>query len=81
LISVVETANAHLSLAKERYEDARLGPTREERAIADAGVEIVAAAVAAVGARVAKSRISEAPDGTVACSSRSQVRRLYWASR
>jgi hypothetical protein len=36
---------------------AHLGPTREERAIADAGVEVAAAIVVVVAARVAKLRI------------------------
>ena len=64
--AAVETANANLSRAKERYQRARLGPTREERAIADAGVEVAAAAVAVVAARVAKLRITAPSDGTVA---------------
>ena len=58
-----ETANANLSRAKERYQRARLGPTREERAIADAGVE---AAVAVVAARVGKLPIRAPSDGIVA---------------
>jgi len=64
--AAVETANANLSRAKELYEAARLGPTREERAVADAGVEAAAAAVAVVAARVAKLRITAPSDGTVA---------------
>jgi HlyD family secretion protein len=64
--TAVETANANLSRAKERYQRARLGPTREERAIADAGVEVAAAAVAVVAARVAKLRIHAPSDGAVA---------------
>lgn len=39
---------------------ARLGPTREERAIADAGVEVAAAIVAVVAARVGKIADSRA---------------------
>jgi len=55
--AAVETGNANLSRAKERYEAARLGATREERAIADAGVNAAAAGVAVVAARVAKLQI------------------------
>jgi HlyD family secretion protein len=64
--AAVETANANLSRAKELYEAARRGPTREERAVADAAVEAAAAAVAVVAARVAKLRITAPSDGTVA---------------
>lgn len=64
--AAVETGNANLSRAKERYEAARLGPTSEERAIADAGVEVAAAAVAVVAARVAKLQIRAPSDGAVA---------------
>lgn len=64
--AAVETGNANLSRAKERYEAARLGPTSEERAIADAGVEVAAAAVAVVAARVGKLRIRAPSDGAVA---------------
>jgi HlyD family secretion protein len=61
----VETASANLARTKERYETARLGPTHEERAIADAKVDVAAAAVAVVAARVAKLRIGAPTDGTV----------------
>jgi len=64
--AAVETANANLSRAKELHEADRLGPTREERAVADAAVEAAAAAVAVVAARVAKLRITAPSDGTVA---------------
>ena len=64
--AAVETANANLASAKERYEAARLGPTHEERAVADAKVEVAAAAVAVVAARVAKLRIRAPSDGVVA---------------
>lgn len=64
--AAVGTGNANLSRAKERYEAARLGPTSEERAVADAGVESAAATVAVVGARVAKLRIGAPSDGSVA---------------
>ena len=65
-VATVETAGANLSRAKERYQAARLGPTREQRAIVDAKVENAAAAVAVVAARVAKLRIGAPSDGTVA---------------
>jgi hypothetical protein len=55
-----------LARARERYEAARLGPTREERSVADSGVEAAAAAVAVVAARVAKLHIRAPSDGTVA---------------
>jgi HlyD family secretion protein len=64
--AAVETGNANLAGAKERYEAARLGPTKEERAIADAKVEAAAAAVAVIAARVAKLRIYAPADGAVA---------------
>ena len=55
--AAVGAALANLSRAKEEYQAARLGPTREERTIADAKVENAAAAVAVIAARVAKLRI------------------------
>jgi HlyD family secretion protein len=61
--AAVETGNANLFRAKERYEAARLDPTREERAIADAGVNAAAAAVAVIAARVAKLRIRAPSEG------------------
>src|SRR5262252_3299136 len=61
--AAIETTNANLERAKERYEAARLGPTREERAVADAGVEAAAAAVAVIAARVAKLRVNAPADG------------------
>jgi HlyD family secretion protein len=64
--AAVETGSANLSRAKERYEAARLGPTSEERAVADANVAVAAAAVAVIAARVAKLRIHAPSDGTVA---------------
>jgi HlyD family secretion protein len=64
--AAAETGNANLSRAKERYEAARLGPTREERAIANAKVEVAVAAVAVIAARVAKLRIRAPSDGAVA---------------
>jgi HlyD family secretion protein len=64
--AAVETATANLERAKELFEAARLGPTREERAVADAKVDAAAAAVGVIAARVAKLRISAPSDGTVA---------------
>ncbi len=64
--AAVETANANLSRSKERYQASRLGPTREQRAIADAKVEVAMAAVAVVAARVAELKIQAPSDGTVA---------------
>jgi HlyD family secretion protein len=64
--TAVETASANLSLAKQRHEAARLGPTKEERAVADANVEAAAAAVTVVAARVAKLHIRAPLGGTVA---------------
>ena len=63
--AAVETASATLARAKERHQAASLGPTREERAIADAKVDAAAAAVTVVAARVAKLRIGAPTDGTV----------------
>ena len=64
--AAVETGNANLSGAKERYEAARLGPTKEDHAVADAKVEAAVAAVAAIAARVAKLRVYAPADGAVA---------------
>jgi HlyD family secretion protein len=64
--TAAETARANLARAKERYQAARLGPTREERAIADAKVGAAAAAVAVVAARVEKLRSAAPADATIA---------------
>jgi len=64
--AAVETGTANLARAKERYEAARLGPTKEEGAIADAKVEAAAAAVAVIAARVAKLRIRAPSQAVVA---------------
>jgi HlyD family secretion protein len=64
--AAVETGNANLARATERHEAARLGPTKEERAIADAEVEAAAGAVAVITARVAKLRVYAPADGAVA---------------
>jgi HlyD family secretion protein len=64
--AAVETGNANLARAKEGYEAARLGPTKEERVIADAKVEAAAAFVAVIAAQVAKLHVSAPADGAVA---------------
>lgn len=64
--AAVQTAGANLASAKERYEAARLGPTKEEREVADAKVESAAAAVGVVAARVAKLRVYAPADSTIA---------------
>jgi HlyD family secretion protein len=64
--SATDTSRAELARAQELYEAARLGPTQEERALADAKVESAAAAAAVVAARVAKLRVSAQSDGIVA---------------
>jgi HlyD family secretion protein len=64
--AAVETGNANLARATERYAAARLGPTKEERAIADAKVEAAAAAVAVIAARVAKLQVYAPAEGAVA---------------
>lgn len=64
--ATVETLGANLSRARERYQAARLGPTREEREIADTKVAAAEATVAVVAARVAKLQIRAPADGAVA---------------
>ncbi len=64
--TAADTASANVSRAKERYQAARLGPTREEREIADARVASAAAAVSVVAARVAKLQIRAPANGSVA---------------
>lgn len=63
-----EIGSAHASLlgAEEQYEAARLGPTPEQRAVADAEVAKAAAAVSVVAAGVAKLQLRAPADGTVA---------------
>ena len=63
--AATETSRAELARAQELYEAARLGPTHEERAIADAKVGSAAAAAAVVAARVAKLQIRAPSDGIV----------------
>jgi len=64
--AAVDTGSASLARSKERYQAARLGPTREQRTIADATVARAAAEVAVVAARVGKLQIHAPADGTVA---------------
>ena len=59
-------ARATLLGAEEQYQAARLGPTAEERAVADAKVADAAAAVSVVAARVAKLKLLAPADGTIA---------------
>jgi HlyD family secretion protein len=62
----IGTARANLLGAEEQYQAARLGPTAEQRAVADAEVGKAAAAVAVVAARVAKLQLRAPQDGTIA---------------
>jgi hypothetical protein len=64
--AVVGAARARLDHAQEAYQAARLGPIREELAVADAKVKNAGAAVAVIAARVDKLRIRAPSDGTVA---------------
>ncbi|MGO8916732.1 MAG: HlyD family secretion protein [Stellaceae bacterium] len=59
-------ARANLLGAQEQYEAARLGPTPEQRAVADAEVARAAAAVSVVAAGVAKLQLRAPADATVA---------------
>jgi len=61
----VGSARANLQAAEEEYEAARLGPTAEQRAVADAEVAKAAAAVSVVAARVTKLRVFAPADGTI----------------
>jgi HlyD family secretion protein len=65
-IAAIDTARANLLRAQDSYQASRLGPTREQRAVADAGVASAAAAVSVVAARVAKLQIRAPSDGNVA---------------
>jgi HlyD family secretion protein len=64
--AAIDTARANLLRAQDSYQAARLGPTREQRAVAEAGVATAAAVVAVVAARAAKLQIRAPSDGTVA---------------
>ena len=62
----IGTARASLLGAEEQYQAARLGPTAEQREVADAEVGKAAAAVAVVAARVAKLQLRASEAGTIA---------------
>ncbi len=62
----IGSAQASLQGAEEQHEAARLGPTAEQRAVADAEVAKAAAAVSVVAAGVAKLQLRAPADGTVA---------------
>lgn len=64
--AAVSTARARVEHAQEAYQAARLGPIREELAVADARVKDAQAAVSVIAARVDKLRIRAPSDGTVA---------------
>jgi HlyD family secretion protein len=64
--AAVGTSRARLDHAQEAYQAARLGPIREELAVADAKVKNAEAAVSVIAARVDKLRIRAPSDGTVA---------------
>jgi HlyD family secretion protein len=59
-------ARANLLGAEEQYQAARLGPTPEQRKVADAEVAKAAAAVSVVAARVAKLQLRAPADATIA---------------
>jgi HlyD family secretion protein len=63
--AAVHTAHAGLEHAQDAYQAARLGPIREDLAVADAKVQD-AAAVSVIAARVDKLRIRAPSEGTVA---------------
>jgi HlyD family secretion protein len=63
--AAVGAARARLDHAQDAYQAARLGPIREDLAVADAKVQNAAAAVAVIAARVDKLRIRAPSDGTV----------------
>jgi len=64
--AAVHTAHARLERVQDAYQAARLGPIREDLAVADAKVQNDAAAVSVIAARVDKLRIRAPSDGTVA---------------
>ena len=58
-------AEANLTLLKAVYAQTQAGPTKEERAIADAKVELAEAAIADLEAKLAKTRLVAPVDGVV----------------
>ena len=59
------SARADVALAQANYDAAQAGPTREERAIADAQVQAASAAVAVLERRLDKTILRAAADGVV----------------
>lgn len=58
-------ARADVAQARANYSAARAGPTKQERAIADASVSAAVAAVAVLESRLRKTRLYAPVDGTV----------------
>jgi HlyD family secretion protein len=58
-------AEANLTLLKAVYTQTQAGPTKEERAIADAKVELAEAAIADLEAKLAKTTLVAPADGVV----------------
>jgi HlyD family secretion protein len=61
----VASARADVAEATANYASARAGPTRQERAIADASVFAAAAQVSVLASRLAKTTLRAPADGTV----------------
>jgi HlyD family secretion protein len=61
----VATARADVAEASANYASAKAGPTRQERAIADARVSAAAAEVAVLERRLGKTRLTAPTDGIV----------------
>jgi HlyD family secretion protein len=61
----VATARADAAEASANYASAKAGPTRQERAIADAAVSAAIAQVAVLESRLGKTRLTAPGDGTV----------------
>jgi HlyD family secretion protein len=59
------TAAARLAVAQLRHAEAESGPTKEERAVADAGVTIAEASLATLKQRLRKLQIKSPADGVV----------------
>ena len=66
----VASARADVAAAQANYDAAVAGPTREERAIADAQVQAAAAAVAVLERRLDKTILRAPADGVVSARSR-----------
>jgi HlyD family secretion protein len=63
--ATLKKAEANLSLAQATYEQSKAGPTKEERAVAAAKVELAQATVADVEAKLAKTTLVAPDDGVV----------------